>query len=277
MELFDRTNAPGRSDTWYVYALVDSRTPEEIRYIGITNHPRRRLGHHCSQALDSHTRKARWVAKVMGEGGGVLMRVITSSLSHVDAKACEIDLIARHRDMGDKLTNLTDGGDGTSGRVYSAQTREKIASSRRGKPLTIEARALLSVANTGRTSPNKGKTLTPEWRRNISLGGIRRMRNPTVRQQISEQNTTRYSDAGERSKTAVATRMSGPPSNNASGYKGVSFCGRTKKWVAQIKDVKRRMIGRFLTPEEAARAYDKAAYAAWGSECYLNFPADMAA
>lgn len=49
-------------------------------------------------------------------------------------------------------------------------------------------------------------------------------------------------------------------SNNTSGFKGVSWCSDTSRWVAQIrKDGKKRTIGRFDTPEAAHRAYCLAA------------------
>ena len=54
-------------------------------------------------------------------------------------------------------------------------------------------------------------------------------------------------------------------SSNRSGYKGVSFCGQTGRWRASIKyDGVARNLGRFLTKEEAAEAYKKAAVAAFG-------------
>lgn len=274
MELFDRRTAPKRADAWFVYGLVDSRFPDEIRYIGITNDPRRRLGHHCSQSLDPHTRKARWVAKVLREGGNVLMGLVSEGLTHAEAKSLEMDLIAESKST---LTNLTDGGDGTSGREYSDETREKIASSRRGKPLPEHVKAILREVNTGRTSPNKGKVLTPEWRANISAAGVRRMSDTLVREKIRAQGIARYTNDNERERTATATRLAGPPSNNRSGYKGVSFHSKTGKWTAQIKLQKQTFLGRFCTSEEAARAYDKAAYEAWGSDCYLNFPSAIAA
>jgi len=48
--------------------------------------------------------------------------------------------------------------------------------------------------------------------------------------------------------------------NNTSGYKGVYWCRTQKKWRVIIGvDYKRTHIGYYKTPEEAARAYNKAA------------------
>lgn len=58
---------------------------------------------------------------------------------------------------------------------------------------------------------------------------------------------------------------------NATGYRGVVACGR--KWCGQIKDHRRkRHLGVFASPEEAGRAYDAAAIAAYGEFARLNFP-----
>lgn len=44
--------------------------------------------------------------------------------------------------------------------------------------------------------------------------------------------------------------------SNTSGYRGVSLESKTGKWVARINDGKRyRMIGRYVTKEDAAEAY----------------------
>lgn len=276
MEFVDRRTAPVGGKSWFVYSLVDSRDTDTVRYIGITNAPRRRLSHHYSPALDGHTRKARWISKVLREGGQVLMGFFECGLSQAEAKLVEISLISTHKSRS--LTNLTLGGDGTAGWEPSDEVKEKIAATRRGKPLSVETRAKLSCVNMGRTSPNKGKVLSKVWRGNIGNGVRRSLEDPSVREKISAAGVARYLSKTERSRAATLSHLAGPGADNKTGYKGVSFCNRTKKWVAQIKDApKRRMIGRFPTPELAAHAYDRAAFKAWCGDCYLNFPVSMTA
>jgi hypothetical protein len=54
-----------------------------------------------------------------------------------------------------------------------------------------------------------------------------------------------------------------------SGYRGVHHRKDGKPWAACIA---RRHLGRFDTPEEAARVYDAAAIERWGEFATLNFP-----
>jgi hypothetical protein len=64
-----------------------------------------------------------------------------------------------------------------------------------------------------------------------------------------------------------------PDRRNTSGYKGVSWVKRDKKWKAQIvKDGKQTNLGLFATKEEAARAYDAEAKIQHGEYRYPNFP-----
>ncbi len=63
------------------------------------------------------------------------------------------------------------------------------------------------------------------------------------------------------------------PSNNTSGFKGVSFDRRTGRWVATIGLNRRQVwLGRHDTAEQAARAYDAAALQLHGAFARPNEP-----
>jgi hypothetical protein len=59
----------------------------------------------------------------------------------------------------------------------------------------------------------------------------------------------------------------------SSQYKGVNFHTSRDQWQAQIKfNGKRKWLGYFNTPEEAAVAWDRAARELHGEFAFLNFP-----
>jgi hypothetical protein len=62
-------------------------------------------------------------------------------------------------------------------------------------------------------------------------------------------------------------------SDNTSGYKGVAWHRRDRRWRAQIQaNGKLRHLGNFHSAEDAARAYDDAARSAHGEFACVNFP-----
>lgn len=81
-----------------------------------------------------------------------------------------------------------------------------------------------------------------------------------------------------RLQNSTIRRASAPSAANSSGYKGVSFFIRKRKWRAAVwVNGKNKHLGWFNTPEAAALAYDEAALHAFGNDCYLNFNDRVAA
>jgi hypothetical protein len=63
----------------------------------------------------------------------------------------------------------------------------------------------------------------------------------------------------------------GPRKGNTSGYKGVSWAKKERKWYATITvNKKQRNLGLYDDPQDAARAYNAAALEAWGEYARLN-------
>lgn len=61
--------------------------------------------------------------------------------------------------------------------------------------------------------------------------------------------------------------------DNSTGYKGVSFDSRRNKYAAGISFRGTNYhLGYFISPETAAKAYDKAAKRLFGEFAFLNFP-----
>ena len=87
------------------------------------------------------------------------------------------------------------------------------------------------------------------------------------------ENLVVFTPAERAAHKAVRIHREGLRATNTSGFRGVS-CGRGRRgWVAKIRVAGNlRHLGRFPTPEAAARAWDRAAREAWGPLAYQNFP-----
>ena len=76
--------------------------------------------------------------------------------------------------------NITEGGEGTTGRVCSSETRAKMSRSNRGRQVTAEQREQLRLANLGKKATpetkakmsrvRKGRPISEQHRLNISRG-----------------------------------------------------------------------------------------------------------
>jgi hypothetical protein len=80
----------------------------------------------------------------------------------------------------------------------------------------------------------------------------------------------------QRSNLRIATKSQNGANrrllaNNKSGFKGVSWSKRSRRWKSQIRKGKVISLGYFDDPREAAKAYDSAALKLHGEFARLNF------
>ena len=145
-----------------IYALRDPRSWEP-RYIGKSttgmDRPKR---HRLSSRLATRSHKNSWIKSLLAVGIEYVIEILEQVSTAEKLGVRERFWIARGRAVGWRLTNATDGGDGTPGLVRSPQHRAKVSAALRGRKLTAEHRERIGAAQ-------RGKVLTPECRAKLSL------------------------------------------------------------------------------------------------------------
>lgn len=139
----------------YVYGLIDPRF-DKVRYIGKTCNLSARLGKHRTQP-DTKWPVGRWVSKLQLVGLRFSFVVFAECHSHEEAFEIETRLIKAYRDFGQKIYNVTSGGEGIPGFKHSLKHKEKIRQALLGVKHSIE-----------RIAKNRNKTIPQEMRDRIS-------------------------------------------------------------------------------------------------------------
>ncbi len=147
-----------------IYVLIDPRN-NEIRYVGKTSTPlQQRLNRHRHDARHGpRSHKANWLSQLLRCGYEPRMEIVqvVSVSSWEDA---EKYWIGYYREIGCRLTNMTDGGDSGPtmcgetnpfyGRSHTGETRERLRAARQGSTHSDATRAKLSAMR--KANPNKG-------------------------------------------------------------------------------------------------------------------------
>lgn len=81
---------------------------------------------------------------------GYHVDICQKEMTEFDAFTLEMWLIAKYRNNGFDLANMTDGGEGASGCIRSAETRKKIGDKNRGNKHTDETKSSIRAALLGR-------------------------------------------------------------------------------------------------------------------------------
>ena len=147
--------------SWVVYGLR-RRDEYEYRYVGITTkNVRARVCEHLSASLSGRLDYPvnRWIRKnYLSLTVDVLDTVNKGEINRLLFRECFY--IAALRDGGHRLLNVTDGGQGTLGRVFSEETLKRMSEAQKGRPghsWSPESKERLSKALTGRVISDEAR------------------------------------------------------------------------------------------------------------------------
>jgi hypothetical protein len=116
------------SAQWFIYALTDPKT-EAVRYIGYTANPKKRLYQHIYHCNGKDSHKNSWIKKLLSEGNSPNLVILERGDGPWQER--EKYWIQHYRNLGVRLTNSTNGGDGACGLLVSEETRRKIGNQSR--------------------------------------------------------------------------------------------------------------------------------------------------
>ena len=184
---------------WVIYALSDPRTPEAVRYVGVTHStPRNRLARHLSNARNPRvpTHSSHWIMSLLMVGVTPSIRVIDSGRG-LGWETSEMYWIAWHKEHGSDLTNHTSGGEGAVGRLCSPETRTKLSTARRRRVTSPETIVKMSAAA-------KGKKHSQETLAKMSASSSGKKHSPEALAKISAASRGRKFSAESRSKMSAS-------------------------------------------------------------------------
>lgn len=207
----------------YVHAKPDTTTASGIFYVGkgLERRARKIVRNESSNRHYKHT-----VAKYGAEN--ILVGSIPCSTETI-AFELERGLIKCLRRMGVKLTNMTDGGEGSTGFVMSAKSRKKIGEGSRSNWENPEYREKIVAAQ---TKAQRNATLTEKKLASCIANAIKARevltteKKETAARKNSEASLKNWSDQEFRKATVAAQKAVWTVEKRAK--KGVEIRGRKR-------------------------------------------------
>lgn len=254
-----------------IYFLIDPRTGD-IRYVGKTTKKLtyRLMNGHMQDS--SRTYKTNWIKSLKKEGllpEIKLVKICESEDKCNYAEKFYIKLLGR-ADKGEGiLVNATDGGEGTTGRVLSEETKKKISKGNKGKllgrklPEEVKKKMMKTRSNFSEkkkkeigskiSEANKGRKMSDETKEKLREINLGKTHSQEIRDKIS--------------KNGIGYKHN----DSSSNFIGVSYISTQKLYRATVRfDRESIIIGHFKKEIDAAVAYNKKAYELYGYKAKLN-------
>lgn len=228
----DRDQNLNQDRPWFVYTLHDPRDPDMVRYVGWATNTRQRLQRHLSDARSGRDRTycGRWKRMLLASNVVPVLVVVDSGQGD-GWKTAEQKWVAHFKSLEHRLTNLTDGGDGTRGYTLPPERRRK---------LTPEQKAKIGAANRGRKH-------SAEARENMRLAHLGRQHTPEQTAKIAAANRGRKMPAEEKA------RRTGYKMSPEAVAKGAAARRGKKRSQEFAEKMSAALTGRTLSPEHVAK------------------------
>jgi len=162
-----------------------------------------------SRASKEKGRNKYW-QNVVKKAGGFSVRLIVKDVDEELAFLAETERVNQYIRLGIKTCNLTNGGEGASGRVITDDFRQSMRNHALQRMSTPEARSAASafmtnwwsLPETKQIMSNKMKIAwtKPETRKALSEASKKRMENPEARKKISDAAKSQWANPEAREK-----------------------------------------------------------------------------
>lgn len=210
----------------YIYALLCPKG--EIRYIGKTTNPAKRLKCHIRLAASEKHQyyAARWIRSLLRQGEQPHLEIVCEVPEGESWVEYEVDAIREFREEGHRLTNSTKGGEGVVG--ISPEARMRGAAKARIIKSTPEYKARIGalmreINSTPEMRELKSRSLKTAWeeRREHFLEG---MRKPEAVERRRAASSRRYEDPayGEAHSVRQREKFSTDPTHLEAMLAGIT-------------------------------------------------------
>jgi group I intron endonuclease len=162
----------------YIYGLIDPRT-NQIRYVGKTNNIKQRLFDHIRHSKLKITYKDKWICNLLSQN----LKPIIVTLEECGENWAEREIY--HISLYENLTNLTKGGEGLNGYIFTEEHKNKISENHHDV--------------SGHNNPMFGKTHTDDVKEKIGKINLGRKHTSDSKQKMSEKRK------GEKNVKATLT------------------------------------------------------------------------
>ena len=180
-----------------VYGLI-STLDDKVFYIG------KGKKYRPSDNIATARKKKRFylhrkIRKIWELGGDVYWKLLFETDDEQEAFSKEIELIKAYG--RENLTNLTDGGEGSTGYKPTKETIEKVRQSNMGRKLSPETIARRQQTRKDRNIPpwNKNKKMNDEFRKKCAKGGLDKIpwnKGLKISQEIKDKISRRQKEIG---------------------------------------------------------------------------------